>query len=133
MTTMCIASYMDYNVFYDYKNHLVRYDLIKRNFDYIRKLGYGEQLVRVLSNCLEETEERRTTLEDLEEFLNPIAVQDQNEILRSQFSENLNINSVNHREIEVNHPAPSLETASFNGDKNTSSYPHEAIDNLPHD
>jgi hypothetical protein len=47
MTTMCIASYMDHSVFYDYNNFRVRYDLVKRNFDYLRKLGYSEQLVKV--------------------------------------------------------------------------------------
>jgi len=72
MTTLCVCSYMNYDTFYDYENFQVRYDLIKQNFDYLRKLGYSEQLVKVLQSCLSETEDKRTTLEELEDFLNPM-------------------------------------------------------------
>merc|ERR1712151_1398926 len=71
-TTLCVCSYMNYDTFYDYKNYQVRYDLIKQNFDYLRKLGYSEQLVKVIQSCLSETEDKRTTLEELEDFLNPM-------------------------------------------------------------
>lgn len=83
MTAMCTSSYHDFNIYYDYDTFRVRYDRIKRNFDYMRKLGYSEQLVKVLSNCLEETEERRTTLTHLSEFLKTIDTADEDAIIHN--------------------------------------------------
>lgn len=36
MTALCIASYTDYEVFYDYKNNRVMYDRILRSFNFLR-------------------------------------------------------------------------------------------------
>lgn len=69
MTVMSCASQYHFSTFYDFKNYRIRYDLIKRNFDRLRKMGYSEEFINLLSEMLEETEARRIKLKELIDFL----------------------------------------------------------------
>ena len=69
MTILSIATKIDFEFFYDWSNYRVRYDQIKRRFDDLRRKGITEDLVWLLSEMLEETEERRIDLESIEAVL----------------------------------------------------------------
>jgi len=75
MTVMCVCSNRDFNVFYDWENYRIRYDLIKRNYDYMNQLGYSENLISIIDKCLEETEARRIKLGALTTILNQISTE----------------------------------------------------------
>ncbi len=82
------------------------------------KLGYSEQLVKVLQNCLEETEDRRTTLEELEDFLNPIDEQQEqdmscDEISDLEYRNQGHINNGNSQCIQVQTFKPRPEMCSI--------------------
>ena len=72
MTVMCVACNLDFTVFYDWGNHRIRYDLVKQNYDIMRSIGYSENLVTVINQCLEETETRRLKLKDLKALLDQV-------------------------------------------------------------
>lgn len=78
MTILSIASKIDFDFFYDLKNYRIRYDQIKRRFDDLRRKGFSEDLVWLLSEMLEETEDRRIDLESIEKVLDN--VQDEEDI-----------------------------------------------------
>lgn len=69
MTVMCACTNESFENFYDFGNCSIRYDLVKRNFERMVKIGYSEQLIQMLSEMLEETEFMRLKLHQIEEFL----------------------------------------------------------------
>lgn len=72
MTTMVVACNLDFRIFHDMENHRIRYDLIKQNYDIMRRIGYSENLVSVINQCLEETEPRRAKLHEIKEILDQV-------------------------------------------------------------
>jgi hypothetical protein len=72
MTILSIASKIDFEFFYDFGNYRVRYDQIKRRFDDMRRKGFSEDLVWLLCEMLEETEDRRINLESIEQVLDNV-------------------------------------------------------------
>lgn len=80
MTMLSVALKIDYRFFYDFANLRVRYDHIKRRFDDMRAKGFSEDLIWLLAEMLEETEERRISLEGIEELLENVQDEDSLEL-----------------------------------------------------
>ena len=78
MTILSIAAKIDFEYFYDFKNCRVRYDHIKRRFDDLLRKGFSEDLVWILGEMLEETEDRRIDLESIEKVLENVQDEEDN-------------------------------------------------------
>ena len=82
MTTLCAALNKKMETYYDWEDYRLRYDRIKDSFEAMRNLGFSEQLISTLSGCLEESEDRRSTLQEVIDFLSPY----QDQIKAGQFT-----------------------------------------------
>jgi len=71
LTTLCASLNRNINDYYDWNRYEVRYDMLKSSYEQMREIGYSEQLISTLQQCLEVDETRRSTLLEIIEFLAP--------------------------------------------------------------
>ena len=69
ITTLCAATNLEVDDFYDWRNKEIRYNRIKDAFIAMRNYRFSEQLINKIDCCLEAQEERRAENEDLYRFL----------------------------------------------------------------
>lgn len=72
ITILCACTNNEFDRYYDWGNLIVRYDKIKHDFDRMKKIGYKDELIDLLSEILEETEPRRIKFDDVERVLDRI-------------------------------------------------------------
>lgn len=72
ITTLCACTNNEYDRYYDWSGHLIRYDRIKKDFDRMKVIGYKNDLIDLLDEILEETEPRRIKFHEVEAFLDQI-------------------------------------------------------------
>lgn len=65
MTILSTVFNEDYNKYYDWPNHIVRYDIVKERLVRLLNMGYSKQLVAILSRMLESDENMRVPLNEL--------------------------------------------------------------------
>ena len=69
ITTLCAATNLEVDDFYDWRNKEILYNRIKDAFIAMRHHRFSEQLINKIDSCLEVQEERRAGNEDLYQFL----------------------------------------------------------------
>jgi len=82
LTTLCASLNKSINEFYDWNGLTVRWDNLKCAYETMRDIGYSEQLISTLQQCLEENESRRSTFQEIIDFLAPY----QDQIQKGQHS-----------------------------------------------
>lgn len=69
MTILSACSLRKFTEYYDYDQGLINYALMQKDYLKMLKLGYSEELVKTIESCLQETEERRAVLDDLNVYI----------------------------------------------------------------
>ena len=69
VTSLCACVNEDFNKYYDWPNYRVRYDLVKEDLSRMRRIGYSQDLVEFLDRCIEQTEDRRYNMKDVDRYL----------------------------------------------------------------
>jgi len=82
MTTICASLNKNINEYYDWKQMTIRWDRLKYAYEMMREIGYSEQLICTLQQCLEKDEARRSTFQEILDFLAPY----QDQIQKGQHS-----------------------------------------------
>lgn len=82
LATLCASLNKSINEFYDWQALTVRWDKLKSAYETMREIGYSEQLISTLQQCLEENESRRSTFQEILDFLAPY----QDQIQKGQHS-----------------------------------------------
>jgi len=82
LTTLCASLNRNVDDFYNWKKYEVKWDILKSSYEHMREIGYSEQLISTIQQCLEVDESRRTTLNNIIEFLAPY----QDQIRKGQHS-----------------------------------------------
>jgi len=82
LTVLCAALNKDFEEFYDWPNYKIRFERLKDSYEIMRNIGFSEQLISTIGGCLEESEDRRSTLDEVIGFLLPY----QDQIRKGQFS-----------------------------------------------
>lgn len=86
MTTLCAALNKNIDDYYDWNAMKVNMQKIHDDYEMLREIGYSEQMIATINGCLELAEDRRSTLNEIIEFLAPY----QDAIRKGQFQFNPN-------------------------------------------
>lgn len=90
----------DFNKYYDWKNNLVQFDIIKSRLNSLgQKLNYSKKLISVIQSCLEKDEHERASILSLHRLLNDSFLNKDIEVAPLSTSEDPKTKTIDNHEL----------------------------------